>query len=119
MDFLFLVARVLFGGYFIMNGYNHLAKGKHMAGWVASKKVPNPKLAILASGLMILLGGVGILFWSQVELSVLLIVAFLVPVTFMMHDFWKETDQMAKMNSYVGFTKNVALIGGALAFLFI
>lgn len=119
MEFLFLLARVLFGGYFIMNGYNHIAKGKNMIGWVASKKVPNPKMAIMLSGLMILVGGLGILLSTEVELSVLLIVAFLVPTTFMMHDFWKETEPMVKMNSYIAFTKNLALIGGALAFLFV
>ncbi len=119
MDFLLIVARVLFGGYFIMNGYNHIAKGKHMSGWVASKKVPNPSMAIIVSGLMILLGGLGILLGTNTEISVILIIAFLIPVTFMMHDFWKEKDPIAKMNSYVGFTKNIALIGGALAFLFI
>jgi len=119
MDFLLIVARILFGGYFIMNGYNHIAKNKDMIGWVASKKIPNPKMAIIISGLMILIGGLGILFWTELELSVLLIVAFLLPTTFMMHDFWKEADQNSKMNSYISFTKNLALIGGALAFLFI
>ncbi len=119
MDFLFILARVLFGGYFILNGYNHIVKGKHLVGYAASKKVPNAKEAIMLSGLLILLGGLGILFWVYIPYSVLAIVLFLIPVTFMMHNFWTETDQMARMNSYIAFTKNIALLGGALAFLFI
>lgn len=119
MEFLFLLARVLFGGYFILNGYNHIANGKHMVGYAASKKVPNPKFLIMLSGIMIIIGGLGIVFWREVETAVLLIVLFLLPVTYIMHNFWTETDPNAKMNSYIAFTKNIALIGGALAFLFI
>lgn len=119
MDFLLIVARVLFGGYFIYNGYNHIANGKHMVGYAASKKVPSPKNMIMISGLMILLGGLGILFWRELDLSVLLIAVFLIPVSFVMHDFWNEKDPMSKMNSQIAFTKNMAILGGALAFLFI
>ena len=119
MDFLLIVARVLFGGYFVMNGYNHIMNGKHMVGYAASKKVPNPKMAIFFSGLMILLGGLGIIINTMVIASVLLIVLFLIPVTFMMHNFWTETDPNNKMQSYIAFTKNMALLGGTLAFLFI
>lgn len=118
MEFLFVIARVLFGGYFIMSGYKHITKGGHLIGYAASKKVPNPKMAVLLSGILVLLGGLGILFWVYVDWSVFFIILFLVPVTFMMHDFWSEKDQMTRMNSYIGFTKNIALIGGALAFLF-
>ncbi len=119
MDFLLIVARVLFGGYFILNGYNHIAKGSHMVGYAASKKVPSPKNMIMLSGIMILLGGLGILFWREVNIAVILIALFLIPVSFVMHDFWNEKEPMAKMNSYIAFSKNIAILGGALAFLFI
>ncbi len=119
MDFLFVIARVLFGGFFVLNGYNHIMNGKHLIGYASSKKVPNPKVAVLVSGLFILLGGLGIIFWTEVNLAVLLIVLFLVPVSFVMHNFWAEKDASAKAGDYIAFTKNIALIGGALAFLFI
>lgn len=119
MEFLFILARVLFGGYFIMNGYNHIVKVKHLTGYAQSKKVPSAKEAVLLSGILILLGGLGILFWTYVIYSVIAILLFLIPTTLVMHDFWNETDQHARMNAYIAFTKNVALIGGALAFLFV
>ena len=33
-----------------------------------------------------------------------------------MHQFWKETDPQAKMQEQIGFNKDLALAGGALAF---
>ena len=90
-----------------------------MAGYAASKGVPMPKIAIFISGILLLLGGVGIIVGFYVPLAVAALVLFLIPVTFTMHDFWKETDPMMKMTQQVMFTKNLALLGGALAFLFI
>jgi len=44
---------------------------------------------------------------------------FLVPVTFMMHAYWQETDPMQGINQRVNFQKNIALLGAALLLLFI
>lgn len=119
MDFLFLVSRILVGGYFLIHAYNHIVKGSHMVGYAKSKKVPQPKLAILVSGLLLLAGGLGILFWAEVQYSVLALALFLVPVSFIMHAFWQETDSHTKMMEKTQFMKNMAILGGVLAFLFI
>ena len=49
----------------------------------------------------------------------LCIVVFLVPVTFMMHAYWQETDPMQRINQRVNFQKNIALLGAALMLLMI
>lgn len=119
MDYLFLLSRVIFGGYFLLNGINHLRKLDGLAGYAQSKGVPSPKVAVAVSGLLIILGGVGIILGIFVNLSVILILLFLIPVTFTMHRFWKETDPMAKSNEYITFMKNIALAGASLAYIFI
>src|SRR3989344_8993759 len=119
MELLFLLARILFGGYFFMNGINHFLKSEMMTPYTASKGVPLPKFAVLGSGLMILLGGLGILLGVYIEWAVLLLAVFLVVVTFKMHNFWTIEDPNAKMTDMIMFMKNVALLGGALAFLFV
>jgi uncharacterized membrane protein YphA (DoxX/SURF4 family) len=45
------------------------------------------------------------------------LVLFLVPVTFIMHAFWKIQDPMAKMGETINFTKNIALLGAVLILL--
>lgn len=119
MEILFLLARVLFGGYFFLNGVNHFLKSDMMTPYAASKGVPAPKLAVWGSGAMILLGGLGILTGVYVEWAVALLAVFLVVVTFKMHNFWTIEDPNAKMMDMVMFMKNIALLGGSLAFLFI
>ncbi len=119
MELLFLLARILFGGFFIINGINHVLKSDTMVPYAASKGVPAPKYAVIASGILILAGGLGIVLGVYVEWAVALLVLFLLVVTFMMHNFWTIQEPQARMMDMVMFMKNIALLGAALAFLFI
>jgi len=112
MDLLFLLGRVILGSYFIMSGYNHLAKLEMMSQYAASKGVP--KIMVIITGLQLLVGGLSILLGVYPQLGALLLVAFLMPVAFIMHNFWQEKDQMMKMTQMVNFTKNLALAGALL-----
>jgi uncharacterized membrane protein YphA (DoxX/SURF4 family) len=117
MDILFLIGRILFGGYFLMNGMNHLFKSAGLAGYAASKGVPQPKLAVFSSGLLILFGGVAIILGVYILYAVGALALFLIPVSFMMHAFWKISDPMQKIMEQVNFMKNMALLGAALMLL--
>ena len=85
-----------------------------MAQYAGSKKVPSPKYAVLLSGLLILLGGLGILLGVYVQYAILLVVVFLAVVSFTMHNFWTVQDPMQKQMEMVQFLKNMALLGAAL-----
>ena len=114
---LFYLGRVLYGGFFILSGINHFTHTDMLAGYAASKHVPMPKLAVLFSGLLIFLGGLWILTGYFVQIGVLELALFLVPVSFKVHDFWNDTDPNQKMMNRVHFMKNMALLGAALMFL--
>ncbi len=111
MGLAFLIGRIIVGIYFLMSAYGHIFKSGHMVGYAASKKVPAPKLAIIFSGYMLLLGGLSILLGVLVPWGLALLIIFMVVVSFKMHDYWKETDPMARMNQRIAFMKNVAIIG--------
>lgn len=87
MEILFLVGRIVLGVYYLFNAFNHFRNLEMMTGYAASKGVPSPKLAVVATGVLLLLGGLSILLGYQPTIGVLLIVIFLVPVAFMMHNF--------------------------------
>src|SRR3989344_3838691 len=119
MEIIFIIGRVLFGGYFIMNGFNHLKNKSMLTGYAASKGVPSPSLAVVGSGLLILLGGLGVLLGVYTQISLWLIIIFLVPVSFKMHNFWTVAEPQAKMMEQVNFMKNMALVGAALMMMFL
>lgn len=112
-----ILGRLLLGGYFVYSGFNHFAMINMMAGYAQSKGVPAPKAAVGFSGLLLLIGGLSILLGAYPTIGIIALALFLVPVTFMMHAFWKVQDPMAKMHEMVNFMKNVALLGAALTLL--
>ena len=119
MDYLFLLGRVLYGGFFILGGLNHFQHLGMMAGYAGFKGVPAPKIAVLFSGLLILVGGLSLVTGVQPTLGVICVAVFLIPVTFMVHTYWSDTDANTKINNRVNFQKNLALLGAGLALLIV
>ena len=114
MDVVLVIGRVLFALLFINSGIAHLTKLEAMTGYAQYKKVPAAKLGVIVSGLMILVGGLYVALGIYADLGALLIALFLIPTSFLMHAFWKETDATAKQNETIGFFKNLSMAGAAL-----
>ena len=114
MDVLVLIGRILFSAVFLSAAAGHFMQGEAMAGYAKSRGLPAAKLAVLAGGVLLLLGGLSVLLGIWHDLGALLLVAFLVPTAVLMHGFWKETDPQTRQLEMVAFTKDIALAGAAL-----
>lgn len=114
MDVLFLIGRLIFGGYFLMNAWGHFTHLEGMMGYAQSKGVPSPRSAVFVGGVLLMLGGLGVVFGVAPEASLALLLIFLVPVTLKMHAYWREADPNARMAEQINFYKNLALIGALL-----
>lgn len=114
MTYLFLFARILFGGFFIIEGVNHFTKTSNYAQQARARRLPAPAAAVLASGTLIVVGGASILLGLFPVIGFWCIVAFLVGVTPMMHSFWSIRDPGQRAIEKAQFLKNVALLGAAL-----
>jgi uncharacterized membrane protein YphA (DoxX/SURF4 family) len=118
-EYILLLSRVILGFYFLFNSFNHFRNLNSLAGWVQSKNVPAPRLMVALTGILLLIGGLSILLGVYIEIGILALTLFFLPVTFVMHDFWRETDPQMKMMQMINFMKNLALWGAILALLFI
>jgi len=116
---LFLLGRILFGAYFLMSGFNHFKNAEMLSGYAQSKGVPAPKLAVIVSGVLLLIGGLSVLFGLYPTIGAVALILFLVPVSFIMHAYWKIQDPQVNMAERVNFMKNLALVGAALLLLFV
>lgn len=116
MDIIFIIGRILLGGYFLFSGYNHFKDSEAMTGYAASKEVPLPKVSVIITGILLALGGLSVLLGTIPQLGILLLILFLLPTTFMMHDFW-NAEAEAKQAEQINFMKNLALIGALLMLL--
>jgi len=118
-DYIFLLSRIILGFYFLFNGFNHFRNLNYMAEWVKSKNIPVPKLMVVLTGILLLIGGISILFGIYIEIGILALTLFFLPVTFIMHDFWREKDPQMKMIHMINFMKNLALWAAILSLLFV
>jgi len=116
MNAVFLIARILFVLIFLMSAVGHILKANDMAGYAKFKGAPGGKFGVIATGVTLGAGAIMVLLGIYGDLGALLIAATLIPISFFMHAYWKETDAQAKQGDQVMFNKNVGLIGGALAF---
>lgn len=114
MDVIVLIGRILFGLLFLGSAYGHLTQGAAMAGYAQSRGVPLAKVAVPATGVLILVGGLMVLLGIWADLGALLLVVFLLPTAVLMHGFWKETDAQSRQMEMTQFMKDMALGGAAL-----
>jgi putative oxidoreductase len=107
----FLIGRVIVGGFFLMNGFNHFAQLNVLSGYAKSKGIPAPALAVGGSGVLLFLGGLSLLLGYHPTIGAALLVIFLLGVSFGIHNFWTVQDQQAKLGEMTNFLKNMAILG--------
>jgi putative oxidoreductase len=117
MGALFVLGRMIFGGFFAYNGVNHFLHQKMLSQYAEAHGVPAAESAVPATGAMLLAGGASIMAGVKPRQGLAAVIGFLVPVTFQMHRFWEEQDPNQRMNEMVNFSKNLALVGAALMML--
>ena len=109
-----LLGRIITGGFFIMNGFNHFTKLSMMAPYAQSKGLPAAKAGVAGTGVMLLLGGLSLLLGYHPTVGAILLVVFLLATSFTIHNFWTVKDPQQKMGEMVHFSKNIALLGFVL-----
>ena len=76
--------------------------------------MPLAGLAVPASGLLAIAGGLSVPFGYHAKVGAWMLIAFLLPVTVMMHSFWRLSDPVAIHIQQAMFMKNLSMMGAAL-----
>jgi putative oxidoreductase len=107
-----LVGRLLFALIFVTAAPRHFTyEGMQHA---ADLGVPAAGILVPLSGLMAFAGGLSVAVGYKTKWGAWTLVAFLVPVTFCMHAFWRLHDPSAVHVQQAMFAKNLSMIGAAL-----
>jgi putative oxidoreductase len=116
---LFLMGRLIFGGFFLYSGVHHFLDTATLAQYAGAKGVPMPEVAVLLTGALLVVGALSILLGILPRLGLACIILFLVGVTPTMHAFWSVADPQMRQMDMGNFMKNLALLGGAMMMLMI
>lgn len=112
MKFLFPVGRVLFALIFITASPRHFThEGIQHA---ASLGVPFAAVLVPLSGVMALAGGLSVATGYKARWGALVLILFLVPVTWCMHGYWRLSEPAAIHLQQAMFAKNLSMLGAAL-----
>jgi uncharacterized membrane protein YphA (DoxX/SURF4 family) len=118
MDLVFLVGRILFALVFIFSGAT-IHFSRQGVEYARSYGAPAPEILVPLSGAVAVTGGILVVLGIWGDLGALMIAGFLIGITPFMHAFWREEDEMQKINQLVNFQKNFAMLGGALVLFYV
>ena len=116
MGIVTLIGRIHFCITILNSARSHLTKVTMLAMYTASKHIPAPKLMVVVTGLMLLVGGLSILLGVWVKVGASLVVLFLIPTAFIMHNYWVIADPMGRAKDQAHFFKDLSLSDCALMF---
>jgi len=111
------LGRAIFGGFFLYNGINHLKNAEALEGYAAAKQVEYPHLSVKASGILMTAAGAALVLGLAPRLGALGVAGFLAAASPKMHDFWNVEDPGQRQGEMINFSKNIALLGAALALM--
>jgi putative oxidoreductase len=112
MSYLALAGRILFALIFITAAPRHFSRqGIQHA---ADLGVPLAGLLVPISGVMALAGGLSVALGYKARWGAWALVVFLIPVTLMMHAFWRLLDPVAIHAQQAMFAKNLSMLGAAV-----
>ena len=117
-DALLLIGRVLFGWLLLISGWAKFRNIGGITGYLTALGVPNPGFWAWPSAIAeFVLGGLLILGLATRYASAASLIYILI-ATAIAHRYW-EFAPPRQTAEYINFLKNIALMGGALAFLVI
>jgi len=108
-----LIGRILLSLVFIIAGVSKIGGFSMEQGFVASKHIPLPAVALAIAMLIELLGGLAILFGLFTRFAAWIVFLYLIPTTLIFHNFW-AMQGAAHQDNMLHFEKNVAIMGGLL-----
>ena len=114
MRYLVALERVFYSLIFIAGGPGHFSHQE--IAYAALRGVPIATILLPVSGIMAIVGGLSILLGFHGKVGAWLLALLLVPVTFMMHNFWAVKDPIMLQFQMAMFLKNISMFGAALFF---
>lgn len=111
MKYIVLIGRILYSAVFISASLGHFTHDAVAYGM--ERGIPAASMLVPLSGILAFLGGLSILIGFKARYGAWLIVLFLIPVTFVMHNFWTIEDLHTQAIQKALFLANLSMLGAA------
>lgn len=107
------VGRVLLSLIFLLSGINKFSDWSSSAAYMQSQGMGWVPFFLAMAGAIEVFGGLSLMTGTFTRLGAFLLFLYLIPVTFVFHDFWSLQGAERQMQM-INFLKNLGLMGGLL-----
>ena len=111
------LGRLALAWFFLSDAYLRAIDWNGTIALMAEKNIPAPGVLLFVALSAMVLGGLSLLLGFRTKVGALLLFAFTVASTVMLHNYWVLHDAGDRMAEYQLFIRNVAIAGGLLLLL--
>jgi len=106
--------RCAFVWFYLTTAMDILQNWHTIAADLTAKHVPLPPLVLLVVLLLIVMGGISLLFGYHTRHAAILLFGMTMIATVTMHDFWHFTEAAGRAQQFAIFARDFAICGGLL-----
>jgi putative oxidoreductase len=106
-----LLGRILIAIIFLQSGMDKIMNFSKTAGFMVSKGMPMAEVLLVPTIIIVLGGGLMLLFGWHARWAALAMALFLIPTTLIFHPYWAYPEAQ-QVNQFHHFFKNLAIMGG-------
>jgi putative oxidoreductase len=111
-----LIGRAMLAWFFLSAALDYAGHWHVTVIMLAMQNVPAPALLAAIGIIVMLIGGISLLFGFHARYGAMLLFSFTLIASIMMHDYWRIRDAVTREADYEIFARNIA-IAGALLFI--
>lgn len=110
---LLFLGRVMISAIFLLAGIGKFIAYNETVHYMASKGLPYIPVLLVIAALVEITASLAIIFGFKTRIAAFILFLFLIPTTYIFHNFWAVTTEEAKIQ-FIMFMKNVGIAGGLL-----
>ena len=110
-----LIGRILLAWMFVPAGWGKIGGFSGTVGYATSAGLPMPEVGVGIAVVLELIGGLMLLVGFKTRWAALGLALFTLVASFFFHNYWGMAEAQQAMQKLM-FTKNLAIVGGLLAF---
>ena len=111
------IGRLALAWFFLSDAYMRASDWNGTIALMQDKAIPAPAVSLFVALSAMILGGLSLLTGFKTKVGALLLFAFTIASTLLLHNYWQLADAAERMADYQLFIRNVAIAGGLLLLL--
>jgi putative oxidoreductase len=109
-----LIGRAMMAWFFLSAALGIMGSFEGTSQLMMLSHLPAPQLLLVFVLVILVLGGLSLLFGFHTRAGALMLFAFTLIASMLMHDFWHISNAIDRASDYEIFARNVAIAGGLL-----